>query len=236
MKDLDLISKKALRERGWSIRLINDILGEPDKKRVNMNRKSGPMVCLYSLQRVLAGERTESWGNYQETRDRRSKISAETAKKKRDDLMKWVDGLVINVEELADEEIINRAIESYNERQVNGNFSDRNSDRNFLERISVNYLRHAGTSYENLLHETFGEIGTSEAKLEIKIKTLDAIGEKYGWLSNECSKQREKVTDNANEWPFPGCPYQRVQADQRLNYFWQLPAIRLQFHCSGHGR
>jgi len=68
------LSKRAIKERGWSDLMIRSILREPDIKVKNPH---GPYpICLYSLVRVERAEETEQ---FQEM-NRRRKASHKTGK------------------------------------------------------------------------------------------------------------------------------------------------------------
>lgn len=47
---------KTIKARGWSPRLIDTILGEPDMLATNPMYRSGPRVKLWLLKRVEAAE------------------------------------------------------------------------------------------------------------------------------------------------------------------------------------
>ncbi len=78
----------------------------------------------------------------------------------------------------------------------------------FLARISVNYLRHMLTSYEDELTRIYGKTGVREAYLELNEKIYEAIGDTYEevwWeLVEECDRQYRAKCDEADA-PTQGC-------------------------------
>jgi hypothetical protein len=56
------------------------------------------------------------------------------------------------------------AIQSYNsfERRKDGQWASQDSSEEFLERITVNFLRHECTSYEWLLESFKGRVGVQQ--------------------------------------------------------------------------
>jgi len=68
-------------------------------------------------------------------------------------------------------------------------------DVEFLHRITVNFLRHQGTSYEEKLDEIFGKTGVNAAYIAIKKKVLEAIAKEYLFLAEECKRQMESVQE-----------------------------------------
>ena len=55
MKDA-MVTKTKLRERGWTPKLIEDLLGEPDETRLNPRYRSGHLMCLWDARRVQDAE------------------------------------------------------------------------------------------------------------------------------------------------------------------------------------
>ena len=47
----DMLTKTALRERGWSDRLIRELIGAPDQTAANPHYRSGAPVQLYDAER-----------------------------------------------------------------------------------------------------------------------------------------------------------------------------------------
>jgi hypothetical protein len=62
----------------------------------------------------------------------------------------------------------------------------------FLERITVNYLRHVLSSYEGEIERVYGKVGMRQANKEISRKIYAAISEAYPWLKDECGRQLER--------------------------------------------
>ena len=78
----------------------------------------------------------------------------------------------------------------------------------------MNYLRHKGSNYDNLLERLSGVVGKEEAYEYIKKKVNDTIKENYTWLQDyepieDC--QQEKVHYEYQGFPkqieivFPQC-------------------------------
>ena len=107
--------------------------------------------------------------------------------------------IAIHIRRLERERLISRACWHYNHRAADRGdfypFADERCDQDFLDRISVNYLRHSLTAYEQQLSRFFGRVGQAEAYQEIKQKVLNAIGEAYPWLAAECQRQKQDCTE-----------------------------------------
>ena len=90
----------------------------------------------------------------------------------------------------------------------NNNYAGQNSDKNFLDRICVNYLRHNCINlkeqtgdecykffisyYEDALVAIYGKTGVREAYKLLSRKIYEKIIEIYPIFLNECVLQMEK--------------------------------------------
>lgn len=116
--------------------------------------------------------------------------------------LEYVNRLEINVPTMSYEVLIQKACNHYNDweersikkyRYINDNFpATPDSDLAFLERITVNYLRHQLTSYEKNLSDTFGEKGRYNAVMKIRKKVYKAIATTYPQLAKECQQQLKR--------------------------------------------
>ena len=81
------------------------------------------------------------------------------------------------------------AIEAYNEWHWDGDGAAEDAPAEFLERITVNFIRHNLTAYDRALEEVAGRVGIASAVQAIRAKIYSAIGESYPALADECSRQ-----------------------------------------------
>ncbi|WAP50851.1 hypothetical protein OL239_12750 [Arthrobacter sp. ATA002] len=68
--------------------------------------------------------------------------------------------------------------------------ASRNTSKARLDRLTVNYLRHQQTSYEEELKEFKGVVGVGEAYLVVRNRILDLIADTYPQLRTECERQK----------------------------------------------
>jgi len=136
-------------------------------------------------------------------RKRSAKKATET---KKEQLMKWLDTIQVDVPVYDKDELIEDACEHYNDiqderelegRSTSGMFATPNSNYKFLNRICVNYLRHCLTDYEEYLWMMSGKVGFGDGYHEIRRKIFDKISENYPWISenypwlaDECERQQ----------------------------------------------
>jgi len=107
----------------------------------------------------------------------------------------------IRVEKIDPEEVRKDAIDSYNEYQELVHYGDEHewhpahegSNKAFRDRITVNYIRHNMTEYDNELFETNGMVGKTDFYKEYRNAVLDAIGKAYPKLLNECKRQKNQT-------------------------------------------
>jgi len=75
---------------------------------------------------------------------------------------------------------------AYNEWHWDGDGTAEDAPAEFLERITVNFIRH---KYDRALEEVAGRVGIASAVQAIRAKIYSAIGESYPALADECSRQ-----------------------------------------------
>ena len=198
MKEQTHYSKSALKSRDWTDKSIELFLKTPDKEADNPYYKFASPMKLYLISRVEEIEKTNEFIEFKNKNIKKvigSKKAVETKKQK---LLKEVKGWVIKLEKKDYNKVVLSAINSYNtfKRQISferGNFdfepATLNSDKFFLERITVNYLRHRLSNYEKKLDRIFGKVGKSRAYVIINLKIYEKIAEVYPELKEECYRQ-----------------------------------------------
>lgn len=185
-KKVEYLSKTGLRERGWTESMIKKFLGKPDDERTNPHYKCAPSVKLYLLKRVEKIEAKEEFQKAIEKSKIRSEKMRQVAENKRDEILEYVLDLDIEIPVYGKEELYQKACWSYNNfhdlRDNDYTPATLNSDKEFLNRITINYLRHNCTIYENELEKMFGCVGVQEAHNLLQTKINDAIKETYPFL------------------------------------------------------
>jgi hypothetical protein len=172
------ISKAGLKERGWTDTGITKFLGPCDKTAVNPHyRKAAPMH-LFLVDRVVAAEQTDAYRQFTEKNKNRVTGAKKAVKTKKERLLEELMGWQINVKKKKYHKVVRNAINSYNsfhhmlnvERGHEYIKASKNSDPEFLHRITVNYLRHNLSSYEERLDDLFGKVGKTEAYIILNRK------------------------------------------------------------------
>ena len=185
-----------LMRSGWSKSLLVKLLGDPDLRKKQHGRTNS--MCLYDLERVQSAESDVVFLAAQESLAKR-KISAQKAvETKVSQLMDAVSCMVINVKQIKRVEAF--AIEAYNERNTDEfNSVSCKSDRAFLDRICVNFIRHELTEYDISLESVAGKTGIVQAVDAIREKVYAAISVSYPIFKSECERQKKSRSESYSQ-------------------------------------
>lgn len=119
--------------------------------------------------------------------ERRRDTANRVAEVKRERIRLWVDRLVVKIRHFESRDALTaQAVGHYNRLWAERGDYDKtaavDADPQFLRRITLNFLRHECTHYEDLLAKTFGNVGAEWARESIRQRVNDAILEKYPFL------------------------------------------------------
>lgn len=184
----DFVTLTALRERGWSPKLIESILGDPDKVARNPYYRCAAPTKLFLTARVEEGEKSESFIAHQPRRKKAQAAACATADRKRDELLDEVNALTFDVPRFPLPDLFAAAVTHWEALQsARGRFDadGRNADDATKKRWAVNFLRHRLTNYDARLGALYRRIGKTEAYFVIKARVNAAILDVYPELRNE---------------------------------------------------
>ena len=150
--------------------------------------KSAPMR-LYDTARVASFEVSSEFLAAKAKAARRQCGAKTAVETKRAALMQQVLEMHVSVETRPEHWLRRAAIEAYNERHWDGDGTAEDAPAEFLERITVNLIRHNLTACDRALEEVAGRVGIASAVQAIRAKIYSAIGESYPALADECSRQ-----------------------------------------------
>ncbi|WP_120010490.1 hypothetical protein [Teichococcus vastitatis] len=180
-----LLSVPALRERGWTPSLLLRLLGEPDDLRGNPYYKNSAPMRLYAADRVEAAEQTPAFLAARKQAARRADYAKKGVETKRAALMRQAAEMTVDVEALPLPVVRRRALTALGSRTEEGP-----SGSGFLDRITVDYIHHALTTYDRQLEEVARRVGAQEAVRTIRRMVYAAIAAAYPRLAAECDRQR----------------------------------------------
>lgn len=203
-KESRYLNKSDLINRGWTGKAIDKFLGRVSKKVENPHGKKFAPTCLYSRERVEKAEKDPEfikWFEKKVSKKDQYKKMVETKTTKTLDIIKN-----LKIEVLRDNKYLQNAIDHYNKRPryrrhegLDFYYNVKevspatvNSDPAFLERISVNYIRHQKSGYESAIRILFGGVGKRKAYMEVVRKTFQEIIKVYPELKEECENQMNR--------------------------------------------
>jgi hypothetical protein len=176
-------------KRGWTEALIQKFLGAPDATAPNPHYRSGSPMKLYLLKRVEETEKLPEFVVAKEKASKRSQTGKRVQATLATKLIERAWRLPLQITKYANGAVLHFAIEDYNDWHSDfDNFvpATPKSDRDFLERIQVNYIRHQLTQYDDSLEEVAGKAGVSEAIRVIRTRIYAAIAKAYPQLAAKC--------------------------------------------------
>ena len=181
----DLISK-----RKWTDALLKKYMTEPDLIKNNPHYGQASKMKLYKISRVESIEKNEQFLiDFQKTILRR-KSSAKMVETKKDNLLIEIFELPISVEFIPRNKLVPLVIDDYNDRNYYKDYLTlRDLDQSTLERLTVNYIRHQLTSYDQCLGLIFSKVGKKEGYRLLKERIYKCISESYPELTGECTLQ-----------------------------------------------
>lgn len=191
-------NKTQLKERGWSEKMIETLYGEP-----YMTRKIGRYCTeyLYHPMRVYNIEGTRKFKELSAKYLQRKKKAKEVSNNRKNSVIERAQTLPIKVVVSDYKTVMRKAIEHWNYRQeerclnrmwqeFDFQYATMDSDQSFLERITVNYIRHNLTCYDRLLNSHNGTTGKYEAIRILQARIYDEIAKAYPAFAEECQRQK----------------------------------------------
>jgi len=185
------ISKSGLKRRGWTEKAISTFVPDCDKEAINPQFKTASPMKLYRLSRVEEIEEAEQFNAFMQKSALRKNAATKAVGTKKQKLLEELASWEIVIESRPIHEVRRDAIEMYNafHGMRDDRYASSTSDAGFLERITVNHLRHALSNYDERLEQLFGRVGKTEAYMLLNEKIMYAIAAEYPSLANECERQ-----------------------------------------------
>ncbi len=188
--DFTHITKTELLSRaGWTATLVARLLGDPDQRKKVLGRAG--FASLYAIARVEAAEAGVEFATAQAAIAKRRMSAEKAVASKTAKLMAAIQSMPITVRRFSLSSVKQEAVDSYNMRSRGDSFASITDGPAFLDRITVNYIRHELTEYDVALWEVAGKTGIARAVAEIRRRVYSAIAQAYPALSDECARQKE---------------------------------------------
>jgi len=201
MKEIYITKTTLLNRPGWTASLVVRLLRDPDQRK-KTHRIRQPLA-LYAMSRIEQAEASVEFTSAQKDIAKRKAAAAKAVETKIAKLMAQIDAMTVTVQRHKLAHVRRMAIENYNARGFNRGFSvyaTEKDDPAFLDRITVNFIRHELTEYDTVLWEIAGKTGVSQAVTGIRQRVYSAIAQEYPDLKHECDRQfAEKTQPGAYE-------------------------------------
>jgi hypothetical protein len=193
--------------RGWTKAAVARFLGEPDQVKPNPRYANAAPMRLYDVARIQAVEDTVEWAAWMEKSAKRSsaaQAAAEaTAEKRAAVSQAEADSLIAQMAELDGGHSMGGFILPVAREWARSHYDqlwlqrfrgsgepksvDDDAPAHFIDRITVNYLRHEHTDYDYLLNLA----GKNDiARRWLRNHVLDQIARRFPELADECDRQR----------------------------------------------
>jgi len=182
---------------GWTKSAVDRFLGAPDATKPNPAYRSGASMRLYDLSRVLEAEASPEFRAFVEKNKARRAGAAKAVQTRTATLLEEVNSIPITLTETRPLETVRRAAFDHWEKRTRERMARRGENyrrdpevtKDFSDRITVNFLRHSKTEYDDALDELYGRVGRDAAYHLVRGRVLDLIAERYPELADECARQ-----------------------------------------------
>jgi len=225
----EYISMAAVKARSWTGRAIAQFLGPHDKSVPNPRCKSAAPAKLYLLSRVEEAEQSDTYRAFVAANAARVAGARRAVETKKAGLLAEVESWPIAVPSLPFEQVQRNAIRSSNDyheplawkRGYDFDPARRDSDPDFLDRITVNYLRHNLSEHDEKIVALFGKTGKHEAYVILNRKIHEAIAATFPEIRDECDRKIRLKSGEPERFftsprPIPFClPTRRSGTDER---------------------
>jgi hypothetical protein len=186
-----------LRGRGWTDAMVREYLGEPDATRPNPVYRSAAPVRLYLAERAEAAQAIPAWAERKARAARRSATGVAVAGRKRAETEELAGQLAteLTARLVLPADLRQAAIVGYNKWHAHGctcpdwrtdGFCDKRADASdaleFLRRITINYVRHTLTGYDDAYGQLARRVGHQDAHELLRAKVNAAIAAKLDGL------------------------------------------------------
>ena len=194
------LNTKAILARGWAKSGIKRFLGSPHRVQNCRSKTFGDYVVNWYLESaVLSSENKAEFKAFQEKKEARAVSSQKAVATKIEKAIETAKSIKIGLERHDLGWLKKQACESYND--YHSDYcpdASTKSDHKFLDRITVNFIRHELSNYEDALWAQFGKTGGSEAVRLIRHRVYMAIATTYPSLKQECEDQEARRSGVSN--------------------------------------
>lgn len=187
-------AKQLVKKRGWSRMIIRELLKTPDKIEPNTINHAGP-IKLYDIDRVKNIEKSDRFSIYKKYIERRRKSVQKGKEKRKIELLNFLNNINIVIPKMDLDVLKNMAENNYLSQRsymdsmygLTGDIDESHDD--FVNRITVEYLRDSFSTYYRILKERFDKMDRTQAYIELNKRIFSEILRNYPELEFESRKQ-----------------------------------------------
>ena len=176
MKNELLSHAEVLARPAWNAQLVEQLLGEPDATRI------ADGLLAFLLVRVLEAEQGAAF----------ARLRLQLARVERMLVLGAQGGPL--VEQRPYEAVWRAAVVHHN--RIDPDPIAENAPQFVIERITVNYIRHALSNYDAAMWEATAIRGGEQVVLGIRRRVYADIARMYPMLAEECARQLRERTPN----------------------------------------
>ena len=184
-------SNTELKERNWNARQIKKLLAEVDNYRPNPRFKTAAPMRFWLITKVEQLEKSDDFLKLKTSAARKlgAKKAVETKTSK---LLADIEKMPVHVTLVP--KVVAKAVKHYNDYRFQMGYdfecASIHSDISFLDRITVNYIRHNLTEYDSNLEKIAGKVGIAIGVNNIRAKIFQEIINIYPQYTRECKRQQ----------------------------------------------
>ena len=181
-----------LQREGWTLTIVKKLNFQPDLIKHNYLYGKRPQIKLFLIKNIEAIEKSYEFQQYKKLVLRRKASAKKGVRTKTKKMLQKINTLLIEIKKIND--VTDLAIKNYNQwnaqKARDVEFVSRQSvSQEFLDRISVNYIRHNLTKYDYNIQELYGKVRKQEAYDLERFLVFTEIAKAYPEFANECRRQ-----------------------------------------------
>lgn len=194
------LTKTGVKARGWTDKMIRELLGEPDERRPNPRYSGRADYLLYLLERVEEAERTDAFfellDQSERRKDRGAVAGVKTAEQRLAKIQAQIEAFDIVLPDLTPDELVLQSCASYNAWAVSNGLERKpitpKSDSQALTMVRVSFLLHATPGYRELFAKLWKQPGAAEARRRLNERIYQVIATTYPEFTVECERQNKR--------------------------------------------
>ena len=173
-----------LKRRGWTDKLINDLLGAPDRTAPNPVYRSTARMRLYQRQRVEAAEQHPTFIQHLNKSANRRRTAAKASQHRRNDTIRWAAETPIHWV---------CPTQSFDELHAASRI---NSDHYDADQQCIDFVINHCSDFQAAAAQAFGMTGRSQATAVLITRICNELSRHWPQLRNACER---RIIDDLSE-------------------------------------